>query len=67
MYGDYELSAFEILFNGNNNCKSNVNYDCYRIPKEGGKNALTNLKNRNFTITELEVWSIKEIVRITIN
>jgi hypothetical protein len=34
----------------------------FNIPKEDNKNMLTNLKDNDlFTITELEVWEVKEI------
>ncbi len=62
MYGMYELWAYS-PFNGDNKCGSKAGRDNYTIPQEAGKNALTNQKGNKFTITELEVWSIKEIVR----
>ena len=37
-----ELSAGNEPFNGNGNCISWANESGYRIPKEGGKNRLTN-------------------------
>ena len=61
-YGGEELSAWS-PFNGNGNCESFPSKSAYGIPEEGGKNALTNQDNGGFTITELEVWSIKEEVR----
>ncbi len=62
-YGDDELSANTQPFNGENKCRSIAGKPYYRIPEEGEKNTLTNKKGNTFTITELEVWSIKEIVR----
>ena len=62
-YGWNELSAFYEPFNGYNKCYSYAGKANYGIPEEGGKNTLTNLKGNNFTITELEVWSIKEICK----
>ncbi len=47
-------------FNYNGYCKSCANNSGYGIPLECEKNALTNQKDEYFTITELEVWSIKE-------
>ncbi len=61
-YGAGELAAGS-PFNGQGYCRSNAGCSAYGIPKEGGKNALTNQDNGFFTITELEVWSIKEEVR----
>jgi hypothetical protein len=51
-------------FNGDKKCSSSTNMSGYGIPKEGGKNALTNLDVGSFTISELEVWELQEIVRI---
>jgi len=56
-----ELSAHGTPFNGDKKCSSWVNHSGYRIPSEGGKNALTNTKDGDFTITELEVWEVKFI------
>ena len=61
-YGYNELRAWE-TFNGDGNCASYANKDIYKINEEGGKNMLTNEEDGKFTITELEVWSIKEVVR----
>ena len=42
-YGVYgELRVFSQPFNGQGNCCSYADYSAYGIPKEGGKNALTN-------------------------
>ncbi len=60
-YGGGELSAQDSPFNGDNKCWSGTGRDSYHIPEEAGKNTLTNKKGHLFTITELEVWSIKEI------
>jgi phenylpropionate dioxygenase-like ring-hydroxylating dioxygenase large terminal subunit len=49
-------------FNGDGKCLSYANRDNFKIKEEGGKNMLTNEKDGKFTITELEVWSIKEVV-----
>ncbi len=61
-YGGVELGVYS-PFNGQGMCESCPGLSAYGIPEEGGKNALTNLKNGFFTITELEVWSIEEEVR----
>ncbi len=65
-YGGGELRAWP-PFDGQGKCDSLAGWSTYRIPKEGGKNALINKEDLSFTITELEVWSIKEEVRNTIN
>ena len=52
-----ELIACE-PFNGEKNCRSHANYSGYNIPLEGGKNMLTNEKDIDFTISELEVWGV---------
>jgi hypothetical protein len=58
-FGDYrDLTAFNEPFNGDRNCESNTNNSSYGIPKEGDKNMLTNKKDGEFTITELEVWEV---------
>ena len=61
-YGWEELSACP-PFNRDGNCRSHGNRISYKIPYEGRKNMLTNEKDENFTITELEVWSIKKVPR----
>ena len=60
-FGLGELSAYQEPLNGDKNCFSS--YDkVYRIPiDDSGKNMLTNKKESNFTITELEVWEVKYI------
>ena len=60
-YGDAELGAYE-PFNGHDLCRSYANESGYRILKEGDKNMLTNMEGERFTITELEVWHITEMV-----
>jgi hypothetical protein len=46
-------------FNGDRKCKSKANLPGYRIPvDDGGINMLTNKKNGEFTITEIEVWQV---------
>jgi hypothetical protein len=62
--GDFarDLSACNEPFNGNSNCVSRANEPGYGIPEEGGKNMLTNKEGIKFTITELEVWEVKEMV-----
>ena len=57
-----ELSAYNEPFNGNEKCISRANYSGYGIPEKGGKNMLTNKEGSDFTITELEVWEVKEMV-----
>jgi hypothetical protein len=61
VFGDCELLVVDEPFNADRNCGSNVNGKKFGIPEEGGKNMLTNLKDRGFTITELEVWEVTEI------
>jgi hypothetical protein len=48
-------------FNGENNCRSWANNPGYKIGMEtdGVTNKLTRKKDGWFTITELEVWSLK--------
>jgi hypothetical protein len=62
-YGKGELFTCSDPFNGDEKCMSYANQPYYKIKKEGGKNMLTNEWDGYFTITELEVWSIKEVVR----
>ena len=61
IYGP-ELGAIREPFNGENNCVSYPNQNGYCISEDkSGKNMLTNKKKSTFTITELEVWEVKEI------
>jgi hypothetical protein len=54
-----ELGAFDEPFNGDNNCLSRAKMPGYAIPVDGaGTNMLTNKKDDNFTISELEVWQV---------
>ena len=47
-------------FNGDNKCISWAKKAGYAIPVDGaGVNMLTNKKDGDFTITELEVWSVQ--------
>jgi hypothetical protein len=48
-------------FNGENKCRSWANRSGYEIGMEtdGVTNKLTRKKDGSFTITELEVWSLK--------
>ena len=57
----WELAAWGGPFNGENKCVSWANNAGYKIGKEtdGVTNMLTRKKNGGFTITELEVWSLK--------
>jgi hypothetical protein len=55
---DSELDALCEPFNGDGNCASFTNMPGYDIPKVDGVNMLTNKKNGNFTISELEVWEV---------
>jgi hypothetical protein len=59
--GSYELAAFKRPFNGENNCFSCAKSPGYKIGMEtdGVTNKLTRKKDDKFTITELEVWSLK--------
>ena len=56
-----ELAAASSPFNGENNCFSRANYPGYKIGMEtdGVTNKLTRKKDGRFTITELEVWTLK--------
>ena len=56
-----ELSAHGVPINGELKCSSWTNHSGFRIPSENGKNMLTNVKDGDFTITELEVWEVKFI------
>ena len=56
----FELAAVYEPFNGENKCYSWTNESGYSIGKEtDGTNKLTRKKDGRFTITELEVWSLK--------
>jgi hypothetical protein len=57
----WELAAGLEPFNGENKCSSWVNNSGYKIGMEtdGVTNKLTRKNNGFFTITELEVWSLK--------
>ena len=57
----WEIAAWDEPFNGENNCSSYANYSGYKIGMEtdGVTNKLTRKENGRFTITELEVWSLK--------
>jgi hypothetical protein len=59
-YSDYsDLSVSIEPFNGDTNCSSFANKPGYKIPvDEAGTNMLTNKKDGDFTITELEVWEV---------
>jgi hypothetical protein len=59
--GAWELAAYDAPFNGENNCYSWANRKGYKIGMEtdGVTNKLTRKKDGRFTITELEVWSLK--------
>ena len=59
--GAWELAALREPFNGENNCCSEANKPGYKIGKEtdGVTNKLTRKEDGDFTITELEVWSLK--------
>jgi hypothetical protein len=59
--GNYwELGASE-PFNGDDKCYSRVNEPGFGIGGDAdGNNLLTNKKDGYFTITELEVWRVKE-------
>ena len=59
--GDYnELAASWVPFNGKDKCHSWANEPGYNIPLVDGINQLTNQKNGDFTISELEVWLVEE-------
>ncbi len=56
----WELAAVGEPFNGENYCCSRANKPGYKIGMEtDGTNKLTRKENGYFTITELEVWSLK--------
>jgi hypothetical protein len=61
-----ELHAFE-PFNGDGKCRSLANLPGYKIVKEGGKNMLTNNKDGDFTISELEVWEVVNVENLVLN
>ena len=58
--GYNELSATFEPFNGKDNCWSQANQSGYNIPLVDGKNQLTNQKDGDFTISELEVWLVED-------
>ena len=60
-FGQAELSALFEPFNGEGKCRSYANQSSFGIPKEGRINMLTNKENGYLTITELEVWQVREI------
>ncbi len=57
----WELAAVGEPFNGENNCCSFANHPGYKIGMETDAvtNKLTRKEDGKFTITELEVWSLK--------
>jgi hypothetical protein len=58
-FGDEEIKIIE-PFNRENHCKSWANNTVYCIKEDNdGTNFLTKLKNECFTITEIELWSVK--------
>ena len=63
VFGGVGLSELAAIapFNGENKCISKANRPGYKIGMEtdGVTNKLTRKKNGEFTITELEVWSLK--------
>ncbi len=58
--GEDELSSSKPYI-GDGNCSSWANKAVFDIPIEDGINMLTNQKDGIFTISELEVWSVKEM------
>ena len=58
-----ELGAY---LNGDGKCESSANETGYNIPLKDGINMLTNKKDGEFTITELEVWEVEYIVKYNI-
>ncbi len=65
--GNYgELCGFYEPFNGDNKCLSWGNKPGYCIGMTGGKNMLTNNKDGWFTISELEVWEIKNVENLVL-
>ncbi len=61
-----DLCTYQI-FNGDNWCWSYGNRLSYRIGVVDGVNMLTNKKDGNFTITEIEVWEIKNVENLKKN
>jgi hypothetical protein len=60
---DYgELDVWDEPFNGDDKCLSYTNESGYDIPEVDALNMLTNKKNGDFTISELEVWEVKGYV-----
>ena len=45
-------------FNGDGNCRSWGNLRRFGIPLDGDINILTNSKDGEFTIDELEIWEV---------
>ena len=58
--GMSELCAVSLPFNGDNKCYSWANKPGYNIPYVDRKNQLTNQRDGNFTISELEAWLLEE-------
>lgn len=62
-----ELSANDEPFNGDNKCHSDGNRPGYQIDIDAdGNNMLTNQKNGDFTITELEVWEVINVENLVL-
>ena len=61
-YGWLDLVAYE-PYNGDRKCASYAGQNNYGITFENRKNMLTNTYDGNFTITELEVWEVKEMAQ----
>ena len=58
-----ELVAWGQPFNGDDKCKSWANSSGYKIGVDAaGVNMLTNKKDGDFTISEIEVWEVTFIV-----
>jgi hypothetical protein len=58
---DSELEPWIAQFNLYECCVSRTNGPCFGIPRVNGINMLTNMRKNFFSISELEVWSVKEV------
>ena len=59
----FDLTALSEPFNDEENCKSSSIDSSFGIGRDdNGLNLLTRQKNDEFTITELEVWRVEELL-----
>ena len=58
---DSELEVWINPFNYFGCMMSHTNGPCFQIPRVGRINMLTNMRKNFFSISEMEVWEVKEI------